>query len=254
MIPVEAKDDTERSTDIENPVIVFLWKTGANWPVEFVSDNIEQFGYTVDDFLSGDICYGDIVHPEDRKNIKSNLQSNSQEEHREYNHRYRIITKNGNTRWVAERSFVDKKTNGVITHYQGLVMDITDEVKDKGPQGMIETISTDNPVVIFIWKTAENWPVKYVSDDITQFGYNVDDFISGSISYGDIVHPNDLKRVESELQRQCEEGKSDFYQEYQILTRSGDVRQVAERTHITRDRSGKPLQYEGIIEDLSNIK
>ncbi|MEA1984714.1 MAG: PAS domain-containing protein [Euryarchaeota archaeon] len=254
MIPFETDDNTEKTNNTENPVIVFLWKTGTNWPVEFVSDNIEQFGYAVDDFLSGDVCYGDIVHPEDREDIESSLQSTYGEEHREYSHRYRIITKTGDVRWVAEKSFVDKKTDGVITHYQGLVMDITDEVKEKGPQGMIETVSTDNPVVIFIWKTTKNWPVKYVSEDITQFGYTVDEFISGIISYGDIVHPNDLRRVETELQRQCEEGHNDFHQEYRILTRSGEVRQVAERTHITRDRSGEPLQYEGIIEDLSNIK
>ncbi len=33
---------------IENsPVVVFLWKATEGWPVEYVSNNVTQFGYTV---------------------------------------------------------------------------------------------------------------------------------------------------------------------------------------------------------------
>jgi len=41
------------TTIINNsPAVVFLWKNDKYWPAIFVSDNLIQFGYTVNDFLS----------------------------------------------------------------------------------------------------------------------------------------------------------------------------------------------------------
>jgi len=50
-------------------VIVFLWKAEEGWPVEFVSENIEQFGYTQQDFMEGRIPYADIIHSEDVERV-----------------------------------------------------------------------------------------------------------------------------------------------------------------------------------------
>ena len=42
---------------------------------------------------------------------------------------------------------------------------------------------------------AEGWPVELVSENIAQFGYSPEEFISGAVSYASIVHPDDLERV-----------------------------------------------------------
>ena len=50
-----------------SPAVVFLWRNEDKWPADFVSENVSQFGYEVEDFTSGRILYGDIVYKEDTK-------------------------------------------------------------------------------------------------------------------------------------------------------------------------------------------
>ena len=86
-----------------------------------------------------------------------------------------------------------------------------------------ELISVINkvPVTVFLWRPEKYWPAEFVSENIKQFGYTVEEFTSGKLLYGNIVHPDDLERVERELSRRIEEDYVDFSQEYRILTKSG---------------------------------
>ena len=119
---------------------------------------------------------------------------------------------------------------------------------------MLESIMSSSPAIVFLWKPERDWPVEFVSDNIEQFGYTVNDFITGKIIYGDIIHPSDLERVRNEVERASREGFSDFSQEYRILTRSGEVRWVDERTMLHYNNSGMVDYLQGIIVDITERK
>ena len=41
-----------------SPAVAFLWKSESDWPVEFVSENVENlFGYSAQEFLDRKISY-----------------------------------------------------------------------------------------------------------------------------------------------------------------------------------------------------
>jgi PAS domain-containing protein len=84
----------------------------------------------------------------------------------------------------------------------------------------------NSPVVLFRWKADDEWPVELVSRNILQFGYIPDDFLSGSITYSSILHPDDLARVTREVHDFCDGGADQFRLEYRIMTKNGDVRWV----------------------------
>ena len=46
-----------------SPVVLFRCKAAFDWPVELVSRNVIQFGYTPEEFLSGAITYSYIIIP-----------------------------------------------------------------------------------------------------------------------------------------------------------------------------------------------
>lgn len=119
---------------------------------------------------------------------------------------------------------------------------------------VLESIMSSSPAVVFLWKPEHDWPVEFVSENIEQFGYSVEDFISGKIIYGDIIHPSDLQRVRDEVERASREGFSDFSQEYRILTRSGEVRWVDERTMLHYDDKGMVDYLQGIVVDVTERK
>jgi PAS domain S-box-containing protein len=112
----------------------------------------------------------------------------------------------------------------------------------------------NSPVVLFRWKGDDEWPVDLVSGNITQFGYAPDEFLSGSITYSSILHPDDLERVTREVHDFCDGGVDQFRLEYRIMTRGGDVRWVNEHTHVERDAAGGVKNFEGIVIDVTERK
>lgn len=108
------------------PVTVFLWKPEKYWPAEFVSENIKQFGYTVEEFTSGKLLYGNIVHPDDLDRVERELLRRIDEDYIDFSQEYRILTKSGEVRWVEERTFIEADENGVVKYLKGIILDITE--------------------------------------------------------------------------------------------------------------------------------
>jgi len=250
------------TTAINNsPAVIFLWKDEKYWPAIFVSDNVIQFGYTVDDFLSQTIQYGRIIHPDDLKRVEEELDRSIQKGEVSFNSEYRIFTKAGDMLWVNERTFIQRERDGKVACFQGIVLDITRRKKVEKAlrkslemQKMLRTIIDKSSAVAFLWKNVENWPVDFVSENVTQFGYSVEDFLSGNILYGNIIHGEDIKAVIESLARSVREGYDSFEMEYRIFTGEGSIRWVEERTFIQRDNKGEVTHFQGIVIDVTERK
>lgn len=117
-------------------------------------------------------------------------------------------------RWVNERAFIQRNREGEITHIQGLVLDITEDKEKEEAlsksiemQSMLRTIINNSQAIAFLWENKENLPAEYVSENVTQLGYKVEDFISGKVLYRDIIHKDDINKVNETLKRSIAEGQ-----------------------------------------------
>lgn len=118
----------------------------------------------------------------------------------------------------------------------------------------MEKIIENSPAIVFKWRAENDWPIEFVSKNITQFGYSRDDLMIHETRYASMVHPDDLKRVENELDTNIKKGHGEFNIEYRILTKSGKERWVDERTFIRRDESGNAVLLQGIVVDIDERK
>lgn len=119
------REEMERIVD-RSPSVVVLWRAEQdNWPVEFVSQSIRQFGYTPEDLLSQRIRFIDITHPDDRERVSSEVAAHGEARHREYNQEYRIVCGDGSVRWVDDHTVIRQDEHGNVTHHEGLITDIT---------------------------------------------------------------------------------------------------------------------------------
>ncbi len=110
-----------------SPAIVFLWKAEEGWPVEYVSENISQMGYSTGDFLEGRVVFSSIIHPDDSERVAGEVAAYSAMEGREeFSQEYRIMTAGGDIRWVDDRTWIRRDESGAITHYQGIILDISE--------------------------------------------------------------------------------------------------------------------------------
>ena len=124
----EAEKKVHRLTNLidTSDTIVFYWKAQEHWPVEYVSSNIAQFGYTADDFLSAKIHYVDIIFHEDRQRIMDEVISYTKANIDRYTQVYRIVRANGTIRWIDDRTVIERDSDGNAVNYLGTIIDITD--------------------------------------------------------------------------------------------------------------------------------
>ncbi len=115
-------------------------------------------------------------------------------------------------------------------------------------------IFLQGPVVVFKWAAKGNWPAEYVSPNVAQFGYQADDFISNKLLYIDIIHPEDLERVVSEVQAHIESGIVSYEQEYRIIQADGKVKWVGDHTVVHRDDKNEIINYDSYILDNADRK
>ncbi len=116
-----------------SPVIAFLWRNEKGWPVDFVSENVRSLcGYSAKEFIHGQIPYSDIIHPEDLDRVKKEVQQAGQDIQKEsFQHApYRIKTRKGQVKWIDDNTYIKRDIRGRITHYQGVVLDITERQKN----------------------------------------------------------------------------------------------------------------------------
>ena len=114
-----------------SPAVAFLWENLEGWPVEFVSDNvIELFGYAAEEFTSGQVSYENTVYPDDLERVSREVATFSKDKERTgFVHKpYRIISKDGKVKWLDDRTYIRRDNKGDITHYEGVVLDISDRM------------------------------------------------------------------------------------------------------------------------------
>ncbi|MBW1861364.1 MAG: PAS domain S-box protein, partial [Deltaproteobacteria bacterium] len=106
--------------------VAFLWKNEEGWPVQFVTENVEKLcGYSAQEFMERKISFGDIIHGNDLERVAGEVASYSKKEGLQtFAHEpYRIITKNGDIKWVDDITYIRRDPLGIITHYEGIVYD-----------------------------------------------------------------------------------------------------------------------------------
>ena len=109
-----------------------------------------------------------------------------------------------------------------------------------------------SPAVLFRWLPAPGWPVDYVSDNITRWGYSVEQWESGELRFADIVHPDDLPVIEREIDEFVARGESRYRQEYRLRMASGDYRWFEDLTLVHRDETGEARWFDGVVTDIQD--
>ncbi len=151
--------------------------------------------------------------------------------------------------------------NGRVAGSVGIARDVTERMQaeqalrqELSRRRELEAIIARSPIVVFLWRAEDGWPVELVSDNPCIFGYSPQEFTDGQIIFADIIHPHDIPRVSEEVDRHSREGAEEFVQEYRVITKSGDVRWVHDSTTVRRDAYGNITHFQGIILDITERK
>ena len=122
---------------------------------------------------------------------------------------------------------------------------------------LTEIILENSTAVLFRRRAADD-PKKrkmvYVSPNIASFGYRAEDFLEGKMMFRDIVYKEDSDRTLKEIREFVEQGIDTYTQTYRIVTGSGEVRWVEDRTSVYHDNSTGASYHQGIVIDIHEQK
>ena len=133
----------------------------------------------------------------------------------------------------------------------GVARDVTDRRRAERLLERERSLFVGGPVVVLRWQGHAPWRAEYVSPNITQFGYEPEDFTSGRVPYLDFIHPDDRERVVREVEQNTQRGARSFEQDYRILGGDGEVRWVYDFTVVSRDDKGRVTGYDGYVLDMT---
>jgi|GEM_PF-1588698 len=152
------------------------------------------------------------------------------------------------------KDLVGEKTAEMESINRNLTQEISERTEIERALRQEQQLYTEGKVVVFKRKAQEQWPVEYVSPNISQFGYSPREFYQKEILYGDIIHRDDLQRVKEEVQSYNASGADHFEQEYRIIMKDGSYRTIYDFTNIIRDHDSETTHYHGYILDITSRK
>ncbi|NNL22266.1 MAG: PAS domain S-box protein, partial [Ignavibacteriaceae bacterium] len=254
----EAISESERklSTIIDNiPGMTYRCLMDEFWTMKFISKGCKEItGYTQLDLLDNkNLSYEDLIYPDDREMVRREV-LRSLDTKKQFELEYRVTKKDGSIRWVWERGVQIEENLGGIPLLEGIIEDITEKKLALEALKEAHDIINKSPAIPFLWKNEEGWPVEYVSENVVDlFEYTAEEFMSGKVSYSKSIHPEDLERVGNEVTRHSsEEGTDRFSHEpYRIVTKSGKIKWVEDKTYVRRDEKNNITHYQGIVENIT---
>ncbi len=127
---IEVERELKKMSSIVNtsPVIAYFTRADENWTKEYLSENVtEVIGYSPQDFYEERIRIAELLHEDDLPRIRTEIEEfDADPDRREIYLEYRMRTRSGELKWFEDGMWKVYDEHGVLTHYQGVIVDITD--------------------------------------------------------------------------------------------------------------------------------
>lgn len=120
--------------------------------------------------------------------------------------------------------------------------------------GLASMIVENSPAVLFRRRADDEYALVYVSENISQWGYSAEDFMSGKLAFEQIVVKDDNERLREEIDKYTDLDVEDYAQEYRIVTADGDIRWVSDETSVVRNEAGRRIYNQGVLVDITRRK
>jgi diguanylate cyclase (GGDEF)-like protein/PAS domain S-box-containing protein len=119
---------------------------------------------------------------------------------------------------------------------------------------MLSLLLGNLPGLAYRCTVAAPWVMEYVSEGAEALtGHSSAEFLSGSVTWRAVTHPDDFVATESEIASAVAE-KRQFTLTYRVLHRTGAEKWVLERGEAIYDEAGTAVALEGFISDVTEQK
>lgn len=140
--------------------------------------------------------------------------------------------------------------NDMVTEKESLYLNELEMANNKLRQA--NDIIERSSIIIFEWSIGPGIPVKFVTKNISIFGYTEEEFYSEIVDYWDFVYEKDVAKTQKIVWEAREEQNLDEYKHtYRIKCKNGTIRWVEEWTILERNSNGDLISEKGVLRDIT---
>ena len=162
-------------------VVVFSCMIDYECELNYITENISQFGYSKEDFLSHKVHYKSIIHDADIDFFSKSLEDGLRSNKRKFSLLHRIITADGTIRWLDVKFLVERDEQGCAKSLYGAINDITEIVEKENKAKLLAQALEQSDSLVFI--TDCDGIISYVNDSVIQnSGYSREELIGSKTS------------------------------------------------------------------------
>ncbi|MBC8439342.1 MAG: PAS domain S-box protein, partial [Deltaproteobacteria bacterium] len=152
------ENDYKYQTVISN-IPGMVYRGNSDWSTTIISNSEIVCGYSIEEFNTKKINWMDLIHPDDKKRVIE--EHGLSEKKKSITQEYRIVTKDGHTRWLSDHKTVILGDKEAIVGVDGVVFDITER---KQILGRTEQLNSLNERLLV--SGGLNYKVKLITEEI----------------------------------------------------------------------------------------
>ncbi len=255
----ESREAEFRTLLASIPGAVYRCAPDGDWRMDFITDEIQALtGYPAADFIDHrQRPFVSVVHPDDVAAIGEQVAA-AVRANRPYELEYRLIHRDGSTRWVYGKGQAVRDDEGRPLYLIGTIFDIT--LRKQAEQALRESQQrvemASEAGGISVWELDLRTGAATVSGYVAEF-MGRDGSAPVAVPMADwlqMIHPDDRERAAAIVQNSLA-GQGDHDAEYRVLPQGGGMRCLLSKgTIVERDGDGNPLRMAGICLDVTERK
>ena len=232
--------------------------TSATWPTRYVSPQIKSIlGYSPDEWVENPTLWLSILHGQDRERALA-ADAHHYRTGEPLRSEYRLIARSGSEVWVRDQATMLVEADGTRVS-QGVLIDITES--KRAEHQLMEAEETYRRIVertpVITYQEHATTPystegsVMYMSPEVERLlGYPAEQWVEVPGFWTQVMHPDDLERVQVEAERTERSGEP-YRQEYRMVASDGRVVWFRDEAVLVRDERGAPLRWHGVMVDVT---
>ncbi len=235
---------------VASPMVMLRRRVQTGWPVQYVSENVERWGYSVDSLLDGPRWFTTLIHPDDLPQVLAEVERSIHEQRPEFLLEYRIRSGVGSFLWVEDYCRVQRDGSGAPQWLESLLIDISArKLSDEKLRHAAAVFTSAREGVVITDTSPQIIAVNRAFCDIT--GYEEHEVLGRN--------PNIVSsgRQSKEFYREMWDALlSEGHWQGEVWNRrkSGEVFPQWHSISAVRDDKGKLTNYVAVFSDISQLK
>ncbi len=240
-------------SNINGFVFQVIAETGKFLSIEGKFEEIT--GYKKEDFLEGRISFNDIIHKDDFNKLKEDFYNLIEGKVSSITNLYRIITKNGDIKWLSSSTRILFKEIPQTTIIQGLATDVTENIKLRDElfetEKKFKTLIDNSPIGITL--TNKDGKIIYCNPEWEKImGYKLEEM--EKLTWMDLTYPEDLQEDLEKFKKLINGEIQSYSLEKRAIRKDGKIIWIHLKVVRVDDEKGNFLYEIAMVEDITEKK